>query len=41
MLGDQGVRLYEKPNSPFKFYDFTFKGKRYRAAPKRKPNGLP
>jgi integrase len=32
MLGDQGVRLYEKPNSPFKFYDFTFKGKRYRGS---------
>jgi integrase len=36
MLGDQGVRLYEKPNSPFKFYDFTFKGKRYRGSTEEK-----
>ncbi len=26
------MRLYDKPNSPFKFYDFTFKGKRYRGS---------
>ncbi len=30
------MRLYDKPNSPFKFYDFTFKGKRYRGSTEEK-----
>src|ERR1700679_3143381 len=30
--GDSGVRLYDKPNSPYKFYDFHIGGRRYRGS---------